>query len=101
MNCSPKPPTVSFACSSGVSTTPGGTSGFTATVGSSLESGSSEKSPVQNVGCGRLLVLTCTGERFQFLSYAAKNQVLLNFGIGPPNDPPISVKLKYGLGYVL
>src|SRR5215510_5485676 len=98
MNCWPRPPTVSFAISSGVSITPAGTSGFTAVLELVLESGNREKSPVQNVGWGKLFDLTCTGERFQFLSYEAKNHVFFTFGIGPPNDPPTSFRLKYGLG---
>src|SRR5216683_615097 len=60
-----------------------------------------EKSPLHSIGCGSVLDFTFTGETVQSRSYAAKNHVFPNFGIGPPIEAPRSVILKKGLGNLL
>src|SRR4029078_10678999 len=87
MKRTPKPPTVLFAISSGVSVTPAGTSGF-------LESETPEKSPLSMRAPGKRLVAEyLNGVRFQRRSYEPRKNVFLLPGTGPPNDPPSSFKL--------
>jgi hypothetical protein len=48
------------------------------------------------LGWGNLVPLSYTGAADHRRSNAIKKNVFFNFGIGPPNDAPVSLRLKYG-----
>src|SRR5437016_1885092 len=88
--------TVLLANSSAVNVMPAGITGL-------MLSATRVKSPIQSVGWGNCELEKGTGATWMRFSYDMLKKVFLRFpqGMGPPKDPPISFRLKYGVGYWL